>query len=183
MKKIISLFKRDYEGTRLVYDEVVEGAEWVINGEGYATRKYDGTCCMISNGKLFKRYTLKRGRTQPPEFIPATSFDELTGKQEGWMPVTDSGEDKWHRKAFESNPCLPDGTYELVGPKSQGNPEKYDDHVLIPHGDDIIEDVPRTYEGLKEWFKGKDIEGIVWYHSSGDMVKIKKKDFGMKRGE
>lgn len=27
MRKIISLFQRDYEGTRLVYDEVVPGGE------------------------------------------------------------------------------------------------------------------------------------------------------------
>lgn len=44
MRKVISLFKRDYEGTRLVFDEVVEGAEWVVAGEGIATRKWDGTC-------------------------------------------------------------------------------------------------------------------------------------------
>lgn len=30
MKKVISLFKRDYEGTRQVYDEIVAGAEWVV---------------------------------------------------------------------------------------------------------------------------------------------------------
>ena len=36
MKKTPSLFKRDYEGTRLVHDEVVEGSEWVLAGEGAA---------------------------------------------------------------------------------------------------------------------------------------------------
>lgn len=56
MKRVISLFKRDYEGNRQVYDEVVEGAEWVIAGEGIATEKIDGTACMIRNGKLYKRY-------------------------------------------------------------------------------------------------------------------------------
>lgn len=40
MKKIISLFKRNYEGDHLVRDEIVEGAEWVIAGEGEATRKW-----------------------------------------------------------------------------------------------------------------------------------------------
>lgn len=34
MKKIISLFKRNYETDHKVRNEVVEGAEWVINGEG-----------------------------------------------------------------------------------------------------------------------------------------------------
>ena len=39
MKKIASLFKRDYEGNRQVINEVVEGCEWVLEGEGTATRK------------------------------------------------------------------------------------------------------------------------------------------------
>ena len=43
MKKIISLFQRNYEGDRLVRDELVPGAEWVAAGEGVATRKWDGT--------------------------------------------------------------------------------------------------------------------------------------------
>ena len=63
VQKIISLFKRDYENTRLVYDEVVPGAEWVVAGEGRATRKWDGTCCMVRNGVLYKRYDAKRGKT------------------------------------------------------------------------------------------------------------------------
>ena len=52
MKKIISLFQRNYDGDRLVRNEVVPGAEWVQNGEGVATRKYDGTCCMIKGGEF-----------------------------------------------------------------------------------------------------------------------------------
>ena len=36
MKKIISLFKRNYETDKLVRNEVVPGAEWVLQGEGTA---------------------------------------------------------------------------------------------------------------------------------------------------
>ena len=43
MQKIISLFQRNYDGDRLVRDELVDGAEWVPAGEGVATRKWDGT--------------------------------------------------------------------------------------------------------------------------------------------
>ena len=43
MKKTPSLFKRDYEGTRQVLNEVVPGSEWVLEGEGTATLKIDGT--------------------------------------------------------------------------------------------------------------------------------------------
>lgn len=182
MEKIISLFKRDYEGNRLVYNEVVPGAEWVLAGEGVATRKWDGTCCMIRGGKLYKRYDAKAGRKPPENFEPAQAEpDRASGHWPGWVPVGDSPEDRWHREAFD--PTLPDGTYELVGPKVQGNPEKLDRHQLIPHGQHILPDAPRTFDELREWFKGKDIEGIVWWHPDGRKVKIKKKDFGLKRCE
>lgn len=182
MKKIISLFKRDYEGNKQVYNEVVPGAEWVINGEGVATRKYDGTCCMILDGKLYKRFTVKKKHIDkgiiPENFIPATEIDPVTNKQEGWLPVTT--EDKWHNEAFKNTLAF-DGTYELVGPKVQGNPEGFKEHVLLSHGGFKIFDVPRTFNELKEWLEDKDIEGIVWHHEDGRMVKIKKKDFGLKR--
>ncbi len=192
MQKIPSLFKRDYEKTRLIYDEVVPGSEWVINGEGVATRKYDGTCCLIKDGELYKRYELKPGKTAPEGFEPASDVDEVTGKQQGWVPVPpDSKEDKYHREGLYNlgiKLCVggldspPDGTYELVGPKIQNNPEKYDSHYLIMH-DQAGEypDCPRTFNAIKEWFQGRDIEGVVWHHPDGRMVKIKKKDFGLHR--
>ena len=135
MKKIISLFQRNYDGDRLVRDEVVPGAEWVIAGEGVATRKYDGTCCLVREGKLFKRYEVKPGGKAPPNFEPANDVDETTGKQQGWLPVGDGPEDQWHREAWELFACnnaVPiDGTYELVGPKVQGNAEGYGRHLLV----------------------------------------------------
>lgn len=184
MKKIISLFKRDYEGNRQVVNEVVEGAEWVIKGEGVATRKWDGTCAKVEGGRLFKRYEVRRGGQAPYGFIPATDVDPITGKQQGWLEVGNGNEDKWFREAVNGDPDhvdLPDGTYELVGEKVQGNPDKFEGHKLVPHGKEIVENAPRTYEELKEWFVGKDIEGIVWWRENGDMVKIKAKDFGIKR--
>ena len=131
MKKIISLFLRDYAGDHLVYDEVTPGAEWVLAGEGKATRKWDGTCCMVRCGKLYKRYTLKRGRTAPADFEPATEVNPETGKQEGWLPVTDL--DKWHTEALSGGVPV-DGTYELIGPKIQGNPESVASHMLLLPG-------------------------------------------------
>lgn len=180
MKKIISLFQRNYDGDRLVRNEVVPGAEWVLAGEGVATRKWDGTCCMIRDGKLFKRYEVKKGKTPPPDFEPANDVDENTGKQQGWRPVGEGPEDAYHREAFTGNE--PDGTYELVGPKIQGNPETFPFHQLIPHGKHNIA-APRGFDELREWFSNpeRDIEGIVWWHEDGRMVKIKAKDFGFTR--
>ena len=180
MQKIISLFQRNYDGDHLVRDELVPGAEWVAAGEGRPTQKHDGTCCLVRGGRLFKRYEVKKGKTPPLDFEPATDVDATTGKQQGWVPVTDSPNDRWHQEAFNGQP---DGTYELCGPKIQGNPEHLGGHQLIPHGIVSLSNVPRDFEGLKAWFKDKDIEGIVWHHPDGRMVKIKKKDFGLKRKE
>jgi len=183
MQKIISLFQRNYDGDRQVRDEVVPGAEWVLAGEGTATRKFDGTCCMIKEGNLYKRYDAKNGKTPPEGFIPAQEPDAVTGHWPGWLKVDDEAkEDKWFREGFENTDIdvLFDGTYELVGPRINGNPERENVHRLIAHGDYILE-APRTFNELKEWFKDQDIEGIVWHHPDGRMVKIKKKDFGLKR--
>jgi hypothetical protein len=180
MRKIISLFQRNYETDKLVRDEIVPGAEWVIAGEGIATQKWDGTCCMVRDGKLFKRYDAKKGKALPPNFEPAQDYDPITGHMPGWLPVGDGPEDKYFREAFEHS-SYPDGTYELLGPKVQGNPERLSEHRLVAHGNIHLEDVPRTFEAIKEYLRDRDIEGIVWHHPDGRMVKIKKKDFGFKR--
>lgn len=181
MKKIISLFQRNYDGDRLVRDEVVPGAEWVIAGEGVATRKYDGTCCMVRGGKLYKRYEVKSGGKPPINFEPANDVDETTGKQQGWVPVGDGAEDKWHREAFAADSCC-DGTYELCGPKVQGNPENVASHGLISHEHaQQLPNCPRDFDSIKAYLAEHDVEGIVWHHPDGRMVKIKAKDFGLKR--
>lgn len=180
MRKIISLFQRNYDGDRLVRDEIVPGAEWVPAGEGVATRKFDGTCCMVRGGKLFKRFEVKPGATPPAHFEPANDVDENTGKQQGWVPVGDGPEDQWHREAFRYGAV--DGTYELCGPKVQGDPEGFGSpHVLARHGMHRLMDAPRDFGGLRDYFRTHDIEGIVWHHPDGRMVKIKGKDFGIKR--
>lgn len=187
MKKTVSLFQRNYDGDRLVRDEIVPGAEWVAAGEGVATRKHDGTCCMVRDGVLFKRYDAKAGKTPPAGFEAAQDDpDPNTGHWPGWLPVGDGPEDKWHREAFVVPPGYwpyPDGTYELCGPRIQGNPEGYSVHALIPHGCEPLHDAPRDFAGLRAYLEGRDIEGIVWHHPDGRMVKIKGKDFGLKRNK
>lgn len=187
MKKIISLFARNYDGDRLVRNEVVPGAEWVLAGEGVATRKWDGTACMVSNGVLWKRYDVKKGRSQPGGWVPAQEADPVTGHHPGWVAVTDGPEDKWHREAWNETKRalnlvgpLPEGTYELIGPKIQGNPEKVEQHILVPHGKETMI-APRTFDQIMAWLNCRDIEGIVWHHPDGRMVKIKARDFGIKR--
>ncbi len=177
MKKIPSLFMRNYDGDHLVRNEVVPGSEWVLEGEGTATRKFNGTACMARGGKLYKRFDRKKGKPAPDGWEPCEDApNEHTGHWPGWIPVGDSPEDKWHREALTNHGYLPDGTYELCGPKIQGNPENLDRHILVPHGQ-VAVSVPRDYEGIKSFLTAHDYEGIVWHHPDGKMVKIKKKDF------
>lgn len=191
MKKIISLFKRNYDTDRLVRDEITPGAEWVANGEGIATRKFDGTCCLIRDFKLFKRYEVKPEGIAPSGFEPANEVDPETGKQQGWLPVTNCPDDKWHREAlnntFNNRSEIANGTYELCGPKIQGNPERFLSHQLVRHGIHELPMCPRDFNGIKSYLSiytelvGQSIEGIVWHHPDGRMVKIKARDFSIKR--
>jgi len=177
MKKIITLFQRNYESDRLVRDEVVPGAEWVLNGEGAATRKFDGTCCLIRKSVLYKRYDAKTGQTPPTGFEAAQDPDPVSGHWPGWLAIGDGNEDRWHREAYAHSKPLADGTYELCGPKIQANPEGFETHVLVLHGSEVLADAPRTYHELKDYLRDKKIEGIVWHHPDGRMVKIKCRDF------
>ncbi|GAA4002195.1 hypothetical protein GCM10022631_11060 [Deinococcus rubellus] len=100
MKKIPSLYAREYTGTRLVRDEVVPGSEWVLAGEGTPTRKWDGTACLVQNGVLFKRFDCRNHANPPAEFIPAQDPDPVTRHWPGWLPVSETVPgDRWHREA------------------------------------------------------------------------------------
>lgn len=185
MRKIPTLFKRDFTNQGQIYDEYNDGTDWVLRGEGVATRKYDGQSVLIRDHKMYKRYEYKDVNTPPTDFEEA-DYDETTGKHVGWVQVGNGSEDKWFREAIKSgdpdNVSLLDGTYELLGPKVQGNPEHFEKHLLKKHSlATEYEDVPTDFEGLKAWLSDKDIEGIVWHHPDGRMVKIKKKDFRLKR--
>ena len=58
MKKIPTLFERIYINHHVVETtpNVTPGLEWVLDGEGTATVKIDGSCCAIINGEFYKRY-------------------------------------------------------------------------------------------------------------------------------
>ena len=182
MKKIPTLFLRDPETNfRTLTRKVHPDCAWVVNGEGEATVKLDGTCCMISNGKLYARRELKKGKKTPDNFI-LEAIDLNTGKSFGWVPVTDDPEFKWHNEALNlyRGLTLPHGTYELVGPKIQGNPMDLQVHQLFFHGEIEFDcPVPRSYKELRSFLLDLDsrYEGIVWHHEDGRMAKIKRRDF------
>lgn len=187
MRKIPTLFKRS-EDFRSLIDEVNPLAAWVMNGEGWPTRKLDGMCAAVMDGMLFKRRELKAGADEPPGFV-MVDHDKITGKTVGWVPIGSSPEDRYFREAWGA--CSqndPGGfemrTCELVGPKVQGGVEGYPTHQLIFHDDrSLLWAAPDvTFEGLRSWLtENDDVEGIVWHHPDGRMAKIKGRDFGIKR--
>ncbi len=182
MKKIPTIFERDWGGDRSrVVDQLTDGCEWWAAGEGVATRKTDGMCCSIINGEPFKRREIKKGKPIPLDMI-VLETDTKTGKTVGWIPVGNGSDDKYFMEGFNAVDPI-DGTYELLGPKSQGGIEReFDTHVFHKHGGIVFaDDIPRNFDGLRQWMDGQDIEGVVWHHPDGRMAKLKLRDFGIKR--
>ena len=177
MKKIPTIFVRDMtRQPALVTPEWHPACLWVRDGEGIATRKWDGSSCLVRGGLLYKRRELRHGDVAPPDF-ESCGTDSETGKTVGWVPVGDGPDDKWHRAAHSE--VVADGTYELVGPKVNGGKDGFSNHQLIRHGKDAVIG-PRTFDALREWLAVQQIEGVVWHHPDGRMAKIKRRDFGFK---
>jgi len=188
MKKISTLFKKDPQDLGRVINEINPENQWVFDGNGIPTRKYDGTASAIINGSLYKRYDVKKGRQVPEDAIPCQEADLITGHHPHWLKCDiNKKEDKYFFEGFNSRAelglCV-DGTYELIGEKIQGNPEKIEGHHLIKHGAKVLIGLinPMTFENLKKYLENIDIEGIVFNHKSdGRMCKLRKSDFCLKR--
>jgi hypothetical protein len=189
MKKIPTLFEREYENHKVVGIKPVLSSpdlQWVLDGEGEATLKIDGTCCAVIDGMFYRRYDAKRGKKPPENAIPCSDPDPVTGHWPHWIPAPaydDEPASKWHVVALQNyilNNGLPeDGTYEAVGPHFQGNPYHMENDTLIRHGITKL-DVPRTFEGLRDYLEQHEIEGIVFWKDGEPQCKIKRSDFGFK---
>lgn len=185
MKKIPTLFERLYENHEVVgiTPKVTDGMEWVLEGDGVATVKMDGSCCAIINGKFYKRYDAKRGKTPPEGAIPCCDADPITGHHPHWVRVSlENPADRWFVRAFYNTPETKDGTYEAIGVHFQGNPYGLCDDILEPHGVKVV-DVPRTFDGIKQYLADNYIEGIVFWKDGEPKCKIKRSDFGFKWGK
>lgn len=180
MRKIPTVFVRDVTDMKRVMNAVTPGCEWVFDDPAaVATRKYDGTCVMLDDdGRWWARREVKPGKPSPAGFVPVET-DRVTGKTVGWEPMEQSGFARWHAEAVASMPHAEPGTYELIGPKINGNPEKVDGHALVLHARaQQLEGVPSDFGGLAAWMQSHlGYEGIVWHHPDGRMAKLKARDF------
>ena len=189
MKKIPTLFKREFEGHNIVKvlpELSDESLSWVLNGEGIATVKIDGSCCAIINGEFYKRYDAKKGKPIPEGAIKCQEeADPITGHLPCWVKVDfNNPSDKWFAVAYIDTFChnpVRNGTYEAIGKHFNGNPYNLDGDILEKHGERVIE-VERTFEGIKKYLEENYIEGIVFWKDGEPKCKIKRSDFGLKWG-
>lgn len=184
MKKIPTVFEREYENHKVVGISDTFTSELAKKAflEGEATLKWDGSCCAIIDGELYKRYDAKKGKTPPAGAIPCCEADPITGHHPHWVKVDESNPaDKWFVEAFKStfakyDPI--DGTYEAIGKHFQGNPYGMKSDHLHKHGIET-EEVERTFEGIKKYLEDNYVEGIVFWLDGEPIAKIKRSDFGL----
>ncbi len=184
MKKISTLFEKDPKDLGRVTNIINKENAWVFEGEAIATRKFDGTSVAIINGELFKRFDAKKGRKIPDGAIPCQEADSKSGHHPHWLKCDRTKkEDQFFFEGFDSLTTVKDGTYELCGPKVQGNPERFETHQLVKHGSEIIDLESVAFDDLKTFLMSEDtdMEGIVFHHKiDGRMCKLRKSDFGVK---
>ena len=91
MKKISTLFLRNPGNMSRLLPTVHPGCQWVLDGEGQATLKLDGTCCAVIDGALHKRREVRlaedRTKTAMPLGFIEVDHDLVTRKAVGWVPV------------------------------------------------------------------------------------------------
>jgi hypothetical protein len=186
--KIPTIYIRDLE-THRITDQVSPSCEWVFLGEGVATRKFDGVCTLLdSEGRWWSRREVKPGKQAPANFW-FVAKDLMSGKTVGWEPIEQSAWVKQHADALEHDEGLWDevvvlegetsdvGTYELCGPKINGNPEQFEHHVLVRHGREMLAGgQPTNPIEMVRSVAAVGWEGIVWHHPDGRMGKLKARD-------
>lgn len=184
MKKIPTLFEREYLNHEIIHikPNVTVGMEWVLNGDGIATIKIDGSCCAIIDGEFYKRYDAKHGKKPPEGAIPCSEPDPITGHHPHWVKCDrNNPADKWFWEAYDNELTRDrsNGTYEAIGKHFNGNAYDLNGDVLIKHGIFVIDsELERTFDGIKEWLCNHNHEGIVFWKDGEPMCKIKRTDFG-----
>ena len=178
MQKIPTLFVRDPTDRRRLTRTVHRDCQWVLDGEGVATRKFDGKCVVLDeSGDWWARVEVHPGMEAPPHFC-AVFTDPVTGIQVGATPIAASPFARAFEEALsrQSGPLAP-GSYELYGELVKGNPEGVTGHYLQSHADaPLLDNSVRSYDALRDYLAGLPYEGIVWLHPDGRRAKIKRVD-------
>ncbi len=185
MKKIPTLFVRYSAGNQYVTRRARQECEWVLAGEGVALRQYNGVCVMKDADDYWWVRRIVNPEAKAPLTFKCEEFDRATGRMVGWIPMAESQFNKVFEYAREASPTPNAGTYELIAPEINGNPEGVEWPGLVYHKHAQraweLSGVPLDFDDLRQTFISPDFtwEGIVWHHQSGDgrMAKLKKEDF------
>ena len=198
MKKISTLFKKDPNNLGRVINKIDPQNQWVFDGMANATRKWDGTACIIIDGEIYKRYDAKHGKLPPDGAIPCQEPDPITGHWPHWVKCDrNNPADIYFFEGLDNtkvnygnflHPIYNNETFELVGPKINGGHEFFINHRLLRHKGEFDLNGRKhqfdiSFDGIKTYFeKYPYIEGIVFHHKNDDrMCKIRLSDFGIKR--
>lgn len=187
----------DDNGNRHVSNRLSDKAREILSTatEVRVTRKWDGVATMLDdNGDWWVRRCVKKGKKAPAVFLPVET-DPNTGHTFGWEPYQQSSRTKLLAEAVENAAeagiILTPGTYELVGPKINGNPDKVDGHQLKAHGEvpgvdadrfDVAsvldtDDPVGLLKPLFAQYRADGVEGVVLWVDGVPMLKLRAKDF------
>lgn len=186
MRKIKTIFDRNWDTNRKVNSTIAVDFNF---DEAIATEKLDGMNIRVTirNGTLVR---LEKRRNP-------SKVQKQNGITEPWYVDANesASQDKWLFDATQNTDFseVPDGEWsaEAIGKNIQGNPLLLENNRVfifsLPDWKEriILKDVPCHFDELKEYLdkqksligNNAPIEGIVWHHPNGDMVKIKRKDF------
>lgn len=209
MKKMPIIFDMtfNHEGDREVFHTIREeirslvGKTLADGGHIIPTFKRDRTAVFRDvDGEWFTRRAVKTGKQAPEGFI-ALETDPNTGTTFGWEPKESSPMKKFLDRAIarfiDDNGAEPprNTTFELLGPKINGNPEHVDADELQIHGNEKATNFPtiqeilvnnEPFEMLKPIFtdfRARHIEGVVFWTADEDgnliepRFKVRCKDF------
>lgn len=195
MQKIPTIFARqDYtQDRRLVSAEVTPGLEGVLDarsGLWVPRRKFDGVAVKLDDAGLWwLRKTVRPEQTPPEGYVKVAEHPTVLGQSHGWIRMRSSPAAQAWLDALSagSDQDYKPGTYELVGPTINGNPERTASHILHSHAEAPIVGLPKVlhdYASLKHYFlrtlRPAGVEGIVWHNPDGRMAKLKVADFVVK---
>lgn len=194
MRKIPSLFERDWQRDIPAQPQVSSGCEWVLDPHVpvVPTLKYDGTSCLIWRGSFYRRRTVEIPQEAPTDFVSDAQLRGLPNLLDvpdvhGWVPIEPGRPaDRYHVEGLQEvsqKGLPPDGTYELVGPKIQNNPYELNAHTLWRHGREIVGsffDGPLSFAAIQARLEALDGEGVVFHELHGPRAaKVKRSDFGL----
>lgn len=186
MRKIKTIFDRNWTTNRKVNATLAVDFDFA---GAIATEKLDGMNVRLT---LRQHEVVRVEKRRNP-----TKLQKSKGIIEPWYVDADpqASQDKWIFDAVNNTDYteVPDGAWsaEAIGKNIQGNPLNLEGNTIfffsLPawRARITLANVPSEFEALRTYLAqqksaiGKEtlIEGIVWHHPDGRMVKIKRKDF------